>query len=294
MSDGGSDSDTGSGSGSSDSASYVAPARQQLSLAALRTQHVQPLIHDPRWSSSSDDGYRHLAIQAYSFPTSANDQPRTLGRTGSDAASMAALAMSSRSTTWKSTSSTGCTPSLGSYPTVSSTSSISTADADLILPQTLDLLDDVDGVLVQQLPVLQCPYSILDCAFTSTDLDQWDIHGLAHFRGQLPKTWPCPFEGCSKSFEAEKSEQAWSSRRVHLHSHRVADRVVIPVDCRHAHVDHLWRVGIISKAEFKELKQHGKLEAGSAPYLASAGNASEERRRQRPPAERRAERMPRR
>ncbi|KAK1072159.1 hypothetical protein LTR74_002733 [Friedmanniomyces endolithicus] len=264
MSESGSDADAGS---SSDSASYVAPAARQSTLAALRAQTVQPLINGDGWYGANDDDFQHrFAARGYQFPGTANSQPRILRRADSDVRSMAVA--HSRSTTLESVSSAGYPPSLGSYLTASG-SSVLTAEVDSFLQESY--LEEVEGgALEQRLPNRPCPYSILECTFSSTDLDEWDTHVRFHFKGALPKRCFCPFEGCSWSETAATGQQAWNWRLVHINLQRTAHRIVVPVDAGHPDVEHLWRKKIITDAQLKELRQFGRLSADQAAYLSSS------------------------
>ncbi|KAK0271966.1 hypothetical protein LTS16_001584 [Friedmanniomyces endolithicus] len=270
MSESGSDADAGS---SSDSASYVAPAARQSTLAALRAQTVQPLINGDGWYGANDDDFQHRFAAR-----NADSQPRVLKRAGSDVRSMAVA--HSRSTTLESVSSTGYPPSLGSYLTASG-SSVLTAEADSFLQD--NYLEEVEGGAFEQRlsdgPNLPCPYTILGCAFISTELIEWDHHVRFHFHGELPKKCSCPFEGCSWSETAATGQQAWDWRLVHLHLQRSAHKTVVPVEPGHPDVDHLWRKNIISDAQQKELRQFGRLGADQAAYLSSS--RPERRTRQR-------------
>ncbi|KAK0849204.1 hypothetical protein LTR03_005285 [Friedmanniomyces endolithicus] len=264
MSESGSDADAGS---SSDSASYVAPAARQSTLAALRAQTVQPLINEDGWYGANDNDFQHrFAARRYQFPGNADSQPRALKRADSDVRSMAVV--HSRSTTLDSISSNAYTPSFGSCLTASG-SSVLTAEADSFLPESY--LEEVEGgAFEQRLPNLPCPYSILECTFSSTDLDEWDTHVRFHFKGALPRRCFCPFEGCSWSETASTGQQAWNWRLVHIHLQRIAHRTVVPVDAGHPDVEHLWRKKIITDAERKELRQFGRLGADQAAYLSSS------------------------
>ncbi|KAK0813179.1 hypothetical protein LTR91_007399 [Friedmanniomyces endolithicus] len=264
MSESGSDADAGS---SSDSASYVAPAARQSTLAALRAQTVQPLINEDGWYGANDNDFQHrFAARRYQFPGNADSQPRALKRADSDVRSMAVV--HSRSTTLDSISSNAYPPSFGSCLTASG-SSVLTAEADSFLPESY--LEEVEGgAFEQRLPNLPCPYSILECTFSSTDLDEWDTHVRFHFKGALPRRCFCPFEGCSWSETASTGQQAWNWRLVHIHLQRIAHRTVVPVDAGHPDVEHLWRKKIITDAERKELRQFGRLGADQAAYLSSS------------------------
>ncbi|KAK1062798.1 hypothetical protein LTR74_009993 [Friedmanniomyces endolithicus] len=248
MSESGSDADAGS---SSDSASYVAPAARQSTLAALRAQTVQPLINEDGWYGANDNDFQHrFAARRYQFPGNADSQPRALKRADSDHIVERLPA------------------SFGSCLTASG-SSVLTAEADSFLPESY--LEEVEGgAFEQRLPNLPCPYSILECTFSSTDLDEWDNHVRFHFHGALPKKCSCPFEGCSWSETAATGQQAWDWRLVHLHFQRSAHRTVVPVGPGHPDVEHLWRKKIISDAQRKELRQFGRLGADQAAYLSSS------------------------
>ncbi|KAK1820911.1 hypothetical protein LTR12_004623 [Friedmanniomyces endolithicus] len=264
MSGSGSDADAGS---SSDSASYVAPAARLSTLAALGAQTVQPLINEDGWYGANENDFQHrFAARRYQFPGNADSQPRVLKRADSDVRSMAVA--HSRSTTLESISSTGYPPSLGSYLTASG-SSVLTAEAGSFLQESY--LEEVEGgAFEQRLPNLPCPYSILECTFSSTDLDEWDTHVRFHFKGALPKKCSCPFEGCSWSETAATGQQAWNWRLVHINLQRTAHRIVVPVDAGHPDVEHLWRKKIITDAQRKELRQFGQLGADQTAYLSSS------------------------
>jgi len=284
MSDTSSDasSDTGSESGrSGDNASYA--ARPSFT-AGLQTRSLQSVMHD--WQVNNEAGFQQrCAAQGYSFPNSADSQPRYVRALESDTMS---LAMSARSHSTATGSSRLSAPSFGSYSTAPSSSSAQTGRADSIIQA--NVLEDLDSsfqeLAVQRTPTFQCCYSFLGCSYASPDLKEWDTHCQYHLRGNLPKSTRCPFQ-CEWDVTARTGQEAWSRRWAHIiHDHSTTQRFM---PCRKPDpglLRHLWNCRIISDAELKELREQGCLAErpaaqGELPaaYLRSARTDNRRRRR---------------
>lgn len=249
-------------------------------LAALPSQHLEKLIHENNWHNpDSPDFHERILARQYRFPQSDVDDLRPLSDSQSITTSMAVSISTARSSAFTNPRSAGCAPSLVSGSTRRSDQSVRTSRADSVLAlETLD--DNADGISdggnFQPRRSLPCCYSFMSCNFSSRNLETWDTHCKSHFYGRLPRLVDCPFE-CDWSREAATGEQAWQARLIHIWSvHGLDGFVDTGRRPSSALIQHLWKEGIIDKAQLKELRMTGRL-TGSQAFLTSAGAVREER-----------------
>ncbi|KAF2629773.1 hypothetical protein BU25DRAFT_274017 [Macroventuria anomochaeta] len=151
-------------------------------------------------------------------------------------------------------------PSLHSCHTQSNTitdSSISTSLADQCAGKPL--LDEVDGVLMQQLaeantPEYECVFWFLNCSYVSRIESEWNTHCLSHFRGKNPpRAVQCPL--CAWQTICNEGPEAWNLKMEHLASTHLA----YGWNLRAARPDfdlfqYLWQQRLIGDQDLKELK----------------------------------------
>ena len=135
------------------------------------------------------------------------------------------------------------------------------------------MVEDPDGALEpttlppfrrpDQDPVLECPFTFIKCfqQFSVSNEREWVQHSLEHFRigggrpkkVDPPKTNSCCF--CSKIFTASSGVDSWRDRMDHvkLHHQFWGHRLAA---ARHdfALVEYLWQHGLLSIADYRELK----------------------------------------
>lgn len=112
-------------------------------------------------------------------------------------------------------------------------------------------------------PVLECPFTFIKCfrQFAVSNEREWIQHSLEHFRidGRRPrrvdppKINSCCF--CSQTFQAPTGAISWRDRMEHvkIHHQYVGHRLAAG---RHdfALVEYLWQNGLLSPADYRELK----------------------------------------
>ncbi len=109
-------------------------------------------------------------------------------------------------------------------------------------------------------PVLECPFTFIKCfrQFAVSNEREWIQHSLEHFRigarrVEPPKTNSCCF--CSQMFRRSKGIDSWRDRMDHVKIHHgyVGHRLAA---ARHdfALVEYLWQNGVLSLADYRELK----------------------------------------
>ena len=112
-------------------------------------------------------------------------------------------------------------------------------------------------------PVLECPFTFIKCfrQFAVSNEREWIQHSLEHFRiggrrprrVEPPKTNSCCF--CSRMFRRSKGIDSWRDRMDHVKIHHgyVGHRLAA---ARHdfALVEYLWQNGVLSQADYRELK----------------------------------------
>lgn len=111
--------------------------------------------------------------------------------------------------------------------------------------------------------VLECPFSFINCfrQFAVSNERQWFQHSLEHFRigGRRPRKIDPPKNNsccfCSAVFTASDGIVSWRDRMDHvkLHQSLVGHRLAA-ARLDFALVEYLWRQGILSLADYRELK----------------------------------------
>ena len=112
-------------------------------------------------------------------------------------------------------------------------------------------------------PVLECPFTFIKCfrQFAIANEREWIQHSLEHFRigGRRsrrvdpPKTNSCCF--CPRTFEASSGIDSWQERMDHVKFHHQYVGLRLAT-ARHdfALVEYLWQTGVLSLADYRELK----------------------------------------
>ena len=112
-------------------------------------------------------------------------------------------------------------------------------------------------------PVLECPFTFMRCfkQFAVSNERDWIQHSLDHFRinGRRPRTVDPPKINsccfCSQTFQASSGAISWRDRMDHvkIHHQYLGHRLAA---ARHdfALVEYLWQNGLLSPAEYRELK----------------------------------------
>lgn len=252
------------------------------SFAALQNLPTQPIVGDNNWHSDVHrDFHQRFAIGQYYLPGEPRTAPRKPAAPSSSGASMAvAINQSQYSSIY--------TPSLaGSLATLSSRPSAGTSSGSSALNryQTSRLLEEGDdGVL--QVPAAvaywQCPFGFLGCEESLNSICEWDVHCQSHFRGRdnLPKSVQCPFE-CQWSYQGGSGRDAWTQRWNHVYSfHFAGGRINASRRPDPVLVEHLWRIGVISSAQKKDLRTTGRINDNNI-YLESANSSRDGRRERR-------------
>ena len=136
------------------------------------------------------------------------------------------------------------------------------------------MIPDPDGALEpttlpplrrpDQGPVLECPFTFLKCfrQFAVSNEREWIQHSLEHFRiidrrrssrVDPPKNNSCCF--CFQTFQASSGVDSWRDRMDHVKFHHalLGHRLAA---ARHdfALVEYLWQNGVLSLADYRELK----------------------------------------
>lgn len=287
MSDTSSEESSDSEAQSSQAASTHEQVAHSALAAALQSRDLKKLIDEPNWHDKDKLDFLHrTVVQQYRYPAAQGVRERSESP-NSDTSSMAVSIHTHstpiRSSTPSSYAGSSYTPSLGSYPTARSGSSVRTSRADSLLEQHLL---EVDETGVAQAPSSQniagrlaCPFSFLECRYRSDNLEEWDVHSQSHLRGYLPKEVHCPFK-CAWTNLGESGAAAWRQRILHIVADHPDDEVDTNSRPKQSLIDHLWRHRLIDDAQKKELIRHGRL-TGSV-FTSSSGPVRHGRMQRRP------------
>ena len=125
-------------------------------------------------------------------------------------------------------------------------------------PTTLPPLRRLD-----QDPILECPFTFIKCfrQFSVSNEREWIRHSLEHFRigGRRPtkvdppKINSCCF--CRETFRADSGAMSWRDRMDHvkIHHQHFGHRLAAARP-DFALVEYLWQNGLLSQADYRELK----------------------------------------
>ena len=112
-------------------------------------------------------------------------------------------------------------------------------------------------------PVLECPFAFIKCfrQFSVSNEREWIQHSLDHFRvdGRRPRRVDPPKKNyccfCSMTFQAPSGAISWQDRMDHVKVHHqyLGHRLAT---ARHdfALVEYFWQNGLLSPADYRELK----------------------------------------
>lgn len=250
---------------------------------ALQSLHLEKVIHQPNWDCNEKADFHERVLVSHcrlSGTPKARDQSESRASETSSMAVSVSNSAALGSVTVSTYPSSTRTPSLGSYSSAKSISSVRTTS--VVHQHALD--EDEDGALqapAARLPEgrLACCFSFLNCSARFNDLREWHIHCTAHLRGKLPKEVKCPFE-CEWSTKQEKGEEAWRMRTMHIVAeHANDDNVDTKSRPAASLVEHFWRHRIINDIGKKELQRNGRIT--NTDYTTSAGSVRD-RRQTRP------------
>lgn len=244
------------------------------SLATLR--HLNPITHriidDTGWQLGDLDTFeQRFSAPRYYLP------PPTDQISISKASSGLSMAPSATDV-----SSTGLPSLAGSDLTLASYSEALTNCAGSVSNPLQNLLEAGGSSGALLLPSTsaavnwQCPFGFLGCENTFEDMDTWDVHCQAHFRGTLPRSITCPFV-CSHISIGSSGTEAWQDRKAHIQEHHCLGGQSDP-RVSQGLINHLWRTKVITNAEEQELRRYGRL-IGNNIHLESASTAREFRQR---------------
>ena len=122
----------------------------------------------------------------------------------------------------------------------------------------LDLEDEALVIAPLRYPrVLECPFNLLLCCLTFSNVEDWIAHSLQHFRFPAgPEIGPPPFNSCCFCDEEFYSEpyQSWKARMHHVALHHQLGHKL-----SHARPDfdllrYLWEKRLISDSEYRALR----------------------------------------
>ena len=100
---------------------------------------------------------------------------------------------------------------------------------------------------------LECPFNLLFCLQTFSNMEDWVKHSIRHFQGAgPPDSSQCCF--CDARFSSSETVSSWAQRMEHVAYHH-------QLGCRLAHArpdfqlyTYLWNNRLISNAEYRDLK----------------------------------------
>ena len=125
-------------------------------------------------------------------------------------------------------------------------------------------------------PLLECPFTFIKCfkQFAVSNEREWILHSLEHFRidGRRPKRVDPPKVNsccfCPQTFQASSGAISWRDRMDHvkIHHQYLGHRLAA---ARHdfALVEYLWQNGLLSPADYRELKPNTAAASRSAQNI---------------------------
>jgi hypothetical protein len=232
----------------------------KYSLATLR--HLIPATHriidDARWQAGDPGGFeQRFSVTRYYLPPPMEQGPRSTS--SSETSSMAMTAATTPSTR---------PPPLAGLSTAGPISRPHPSRVDAGESGVLEAPD------MSTSQAWQCSFGFLGCEATFDDIEAWNAHCKAHFRGRLPRMVTCPF-GCPGSFLGSTGIEAWQERIAHVHRHHEhGGRLRVRPDQNL--ICHLWRTRVVTDAEEQELRRCGRL-GGNSVYLESASSGPRRR-----------------
>lgn len=254
----------------------------------LLPRKIEALIDEDNWHDDSGSrGFQEYVAVRQSLPLTIEDQTlRSLS--GASESSFMAVALSSLANSefgsWRSSK----PPSLASFSTRWSDTTVRTSEADPVIKPGL-LPEDEYGILGAPFPAapqsaeLKCIFEPLRCDYTSNDVEEWRIHCTSHFRGQkLPRRVLCGV--CEWSHSVATGDDAWTARLEHLiDCHRYQHGLQYHIRRDELLYEHLFNVRLISNAQYQALVRHGCLDGSEAPFVMTQGLSADRRREGRGP-----------
>ena len=258
------------------------------SLSTLADDELYPLINEPAWGAvdaGSDFHYR-FAAAAYSSARA----PESISEYSSPSdGDNGAMALTLNSCISIATAAAPRTPSLGSYPTAPSKSSIQTWEAESAIgvgPIDNDgNLVDLASLAVQPPSGLPCLFSFLDCPQTFLNPVAWHDHSKSHFHGAAPPTcMQCPQSDCAWSVKTVDGEATWAACWTHLVCEHdlPAESGCVWKRPSTALIQYLYGIRVITSAQYQELRKQGQLGVESRAYTVVEGDEKHRRGNRRP------------
>ena len=153
----------------------------------------------------------------------------------------------------------------------------------LMVPNPNDALEPVTLPPIRrpdQEPIFECPFTFLKCfrQFAISNEGDWIQHSLEHFRTNKerprrvdpPKMNSCCF--CPQKFQASSGNISWRARMDHVkvHQKHFGHRLAT---ARHdfALVEHLWQEGVLSLADYRELRPTAAAASRSTQNIPTPG-----------------------
>lgn len=287
----GSDSDSGSGRGLQHANASAAAGASRATHPQLRAHPVQRRANSTQsQSNDATDLQRRLAaihIEYYRQP--GQSAPSAVGSTSSGTSSMALSARSTIASSGPSSMYSGSTaPSLSTSPsTTRSGASLKTGSIGLGVGRYYELEQGEDEI--GELPEegeadvrLECCFGFLRCPHVFDNLETWDRHSRAHYRGALPSVARCPFPGCHWVRTGQPGQDVWACRLSHMEDDHDDQNYAYPRDrLPAAAVEGFYRAGMIDVAQYQELRRDGRLSDRPVLNIASRRQEQDGRRRRR-------------
>ena len=158
--------------------------------------------------------------------------------------SLAALTASTSTQTWRSTPTSRGERALGN-------------------PRILE--HDAQGALqiapLRHLAILECPFDFLHCRLSFESMREWIAHSLTHFQNKSPpQTNKCCF--CERELCDVSGIKSWTDRMEHVGMHHQLGHRLAHARPDPSFHQFLWRMHLMSDADFKELGGQGSSRFG--------------------------------
>ena len=168
-------------------------------------------------------------------------------------------------------------PAMGTDPSADNTFSISTSIGRQALENPRLLVQGERGDLLLPPPpsrlILECPFNWLSCTRTFSEMDDWFIHSITHFKPAGPPIHSnCCF--CDARFQGQNGLQTWACRLQHVACHHQLGHRLAHARPDFAMHKYLWQNRLISTAVYKGLMPYdgGSLENVTPCTISSASS----------------------
>lgn len=143
------------------------------------------------------------------------------------------------------------------------------------------LAEGEGGVLVVH-PVraegnLECPFNLLFCLQTFSNVEEWVQHSMTHFRGVAPPdSNQCCF--CDAKFVSSNAISSWAKRMVHVAYHHQCGCRLAAARPDFELYTYLWNKRLITDGEHRDIKGNHEDRARAARAYPSPPESPEEPR----------------